>query len=400
MDDIKFQQNTKPEKYKYNERVLMFPNTVLYPMELHDCNDTITGMCLKGLTLNECIDLSLKSNDSDIGYYVEIEGKDNICVPIRSAIYSTINPSFSLRNQNIYGFNDKVKITYFQDTKYFPYPPGLSGQVFYNNILTLNSYNNPKIGLTYGNDKKIYVSTDKDTNISILPNITTDNFLLRWLPVYFNRYISFNIPGSTLFMRRTQDNILKFDITSFDDTVNSTEFGDDHLFYLEPLDKSKTNEKLQWGMPFIIRTFSGATVFINNNNILSISREQEFLTKENSQFIFKSKMVYYYCDKNKCNEVEYDKTFREKGESVLKTKNSEGINTRVYAFPNCWNSCSDDKKQKTNNIKSTSSTKPQQNNNLLIIIVVGSLISIMVIMLIIFFMRKKTKIKINTKTHV
>ena len=75
-------QNDKvpyPEIYK--DKWLKFDKTLLYPMEINDCNDTIDGMCFENLTLDECTEKCV--GDCDFGYHVKVDNK-SICVPIRS----------------------------------------------------------------------------------------------------------------------------------------------------------------------------------------------------------------------------------------------------------------------------------------------------------------------------
>ena len=377
---------SKPEIYK--DKWLKFSDAVLYPMELCDCNDTIGGVCLSGLTFDECV--SKCKGDCDIGYYIEFDNNKNICVPIRSEVYSDINPSFNLRNKNIYNFNDNVKITYFQNTEKYPFQKLSTMDLYYTDVVSIVSYYNPKVGVdlkTIKNNEYAYMSeTETFENISILPNISTNSKLLDWLPLNYGNYLTLSIPNSNLILRNTSDNILNFQTISFDDSVGKDKvFDNDIIFYLESLDTNKKNKIVKFGEPFLIKTTNKGIVF-NNGTMLKVTYEQiDKLNKEQIYFTFIPKMSYYYCDNNLCKLASYDNIVFQEDSISLQTKNSNGELTNVYFKPNCSQMCDSNKLQ---NVKSVS---PRVNSKISIIIIIIILILI-VFMLFFVYIRVKRRV--------
>jgi len=375
---------SKPEIYK--DKWLKFSDAVLYPMEICDCNDTIGGVCLSELTFEECVDKC--KGDCDIGYYIEFDSNKNICVPIRSEVYSDINPSFNLRNKNIYNFNDDVKITYFQNTEKYPFQKPSTMELYYTDIVSIVSYYNPKIALnlkSLKNDEYAYMSeTETFENISILPNISTNSKLLDWLPINYGNYLTLSIPNSNLILRNTPTNILNFQTISFDDSVGKDKiFDNDIIFYLEPLDANKKNKIVTFGEPFVIKTTNKGIVF-NNGTVLKVTYEPiDKMSKEQIYFTFTPKMSYYYCDNTRCKLALYDKIVYKEGSKSLQTKKSNGELTDVYFTPNCYQKCDTDKLQ---NVKTLS---PRVNSKISIIIII---IILILIMLFFVYIRVKRRV--------
>ncbi len=367
---------SKPEIYK--DKWLKFNDAVLYPMELCDCNDTIGGVCLSGLTFEECVDKC--KGDCDIGYYIEFDSNKNICVPIRSEVYSDINPSFNLRNKDIYNFNDNVKITYFQNTEKYPFQKPSTMELYYTDVVSIVSYYNPKIALnlkSLKSDEYAYMSEiETFENISILPNISTNSKLLDWLPINYGNYLTLNIPNSNLILRNTLDNVLNFQTISFDDSIGKDKvFNNDIIFYLEPLDKNNKNKIVRFGEPFVIKTTNKGVVF-NDGSMLKVTYEPiDKMSKEQIYFTFTPKMSYYYCDSSICKTVSYDNIIFQEGSKSLQTKNSNGELTDVYFKPNCSQMCDVNKLQ---NVKTLSSNKQKKSMIFGIIIIIVIIIMIMI----------------------
>ena len=96
----------KPEIYK--DKWLKFDKTVLYPMEINDCNDTIDGICFKNLSFDECTEKCV--GDCDFGYHIQTS-KENICVPIRSKVNNFLESylKFVVSTSSLKIFNFRAK---------------------------------------------------------------------------------------------------------------------------------------------------------------------------------------------------------------------------------------------------------------------------------------------------
>src|ERR1700758_49659 len=98
---------SKPWKYK--DKWLVWPNTVLEYFDLVDCNDTINGVCLEGKSMTECIDSCL-DKDCGAGYHVRFASGKTVCVPLKIT-RSYVNPVYLLQHQSFYPGLDHVDIS-------------------------------------------------------------------------------------------------------------------------------------------------------------------------------------------------------------------------------------------------------------------------------------------------
>jgi hypothetical protein len=324
----------------YKDKWLMFENTVVKPLELTDCNDTISGICLADLTMNECTEKF--RGDSDMGYYVKINNK-SICVPIRSAVNARINPSYRLKNQDIYKFPKNVKFTYFQNKEVYPYPPLHSAQVFYNNIININSYDDKNFGFTADvtkNNSRVYLNDKNNLNLIILPKITTNNALVSYKPIYYGDYITIHVPNTTLILRQDENNILRFIIRSFENILDENSFFNSNItFYLDSDDKTKKGKPVNWQDPIIIRSEGNNIVKINENNQLIIVRDDKKLSEKEKYFRLDTKQDGYYCENNNCKKINYDKAIKVKDSESLKIKKQDNTLTDFYFKDDCWGTC-------------------------------------------------------------
>jgi hypothetical protein len=236
---------------------------------------------------------------------------------------------------------------------------------------------------------KIYISGDNKTNLTILPKVTNNIYLLKWLPIYYNEYLIFNIPNTNLIIKNTVENILKFNITSFqNNNYKDLSSYEEKLFCFIPMDVNKTNKEVYWDEPFIIKTINNGTVFMNDNNILIVVYDKiEKLDKERIYFKLGSLMPYYYCDEKQCKTTTYDKTFKVEGSDNLKTKNSKGEPVETHLLPNCYNLCNKSTNNKMNNINITNNKMNNinitNNNNYKLLYIILCIIIITIIIILI-----------------
>ena len=323
----------------YKDNWLKFDKTVLYPLEYNDCNDTIEGVCYNNLSLDDCIKKCENSNDCDALYNIKIDDT-NICVPIRTSIINDVNPSYRLKNQNIYNFDNNVDITFLQNKEKYPYPVYKSRQILYNNLLSLSLYYKKDYSLTF--DKSdVFMDTKKITNMVILPNKSRNNTFTKFKTVKYGDLLSFHIPNTTLVLTRKYDNKLHFEIKTTDNiSVENTELKSNITYILEPIDKNKKNDIINWFEPFIIKTIGNGICTINKKNELLILDESiERFNKEKIYFMFVPQFTGYYCEKDECVIGDTNNTFVEENSDNLKIKNLNGETKDFFIKENCWNTC-------------------------------------------------------------
>ena len=201
--------------------------------------------------MDYCIKKCENSNDCDALYNVKIDDT-NICVPIRTSIINEVNPSYRLKNQNIYNFDNNVDITFLQNKEKYPYPVYKSRQILYNNLLSSSLYYKKDYSLTF-DKSEIFMDTKSNTNMIILPNKSRNNTFTKWKPVKYSDLLSFHIHITTLVLTRKYDNKLNFEIrTSYNISLQNTELKSD-ITYIESIDKNKINDIINWFEAFIIK---------------------------------------------------------------------------------------------------------------------------------------------------
>ena len=317
----------KPEIYK--DKWLKFDKTVLYPMEINDCNDTIDGVCFKKLTLDECTEKCV--GDCDYGYHVEA-GNESICVPIRSKINIDSNPAFRLRNQNIYNFNDDVSVTYFQNKDLYSYPPS-NAYVYYNSILNIREYYNKDAFMEVDiNKNKSEIHIGKNgTNLSLLPKIV-NTFIDATTKVRYNQYLTIHIPVTSLVMRENADQKIAFDILDSEIKNRYQKLAPLRLFSFEHINGN--TDYIKWFEPFYIKTLNGGYLS-NVNNIINVSQQKE----NGTVFCLTPQVIPYYCNNGMCESTELENIAMNENKDSLVIKDQNGTESKVYFDNNCWNNC-------------------------------------------------------------
>lgn len=334
MDDL---HRSSPKLY--NNKWLLWSDSVLGHISNTNCKDTIHGYCLKNKTMNECIEECTEDKGCGAGYYIKLNqkdkhGVDTICTPIRTDIYPTLNPVFRLQNKDLYPELDDLEITTFVNKNIFPYPPNMANVVFYKDIMTLeNTQNKTTIGTKDSEiegNTPIYFDDKEDDNIQIIPSQPTMPFGLADLPVCFGDNIQIIVPGTSLIMRETA----LIDVT-WQITVNTIP---DTNIRLIPVSKSqKIGDPISYGDEFIMSTSESQVIVLNqNSNFLTVKYDNigDIITNNDKYAIFRliSKMNGYYCENNKCQSIPI-KDAQANGKSVTYK------NIPVSREPNCWGDC-------------------------------------------------------------
>jgi hypothetical protein len=344
---------SKPWKYK---DFLIWPNTSFDKMEYNriGCSATIDGVCLKNLSIQECVDKSTNG----FGYYIKFENGNSICVPLKSE-YKDENYVYKLTSQYIHPELNNTDVSTFLSTKKYNFPPKNSNQIFYYDILQIENIETSLLmNVKYEENSNVeFKSSNDNTNIMFIPNSFNPSSVLKFESIKYGSEINIIIPGTNLIL--VKDTFSPYFIWK---TISP--YNNNFIFKIVPLDNNgiynyeKLGKSISYGDMFTIIYSDNYIVTLgknrNNNLLLALPESINELLDRNDRTIrntFKaiSKMQMYYCKDNKC--VEYD------------NKNIDKNDT-LYRNSNCLGICSYSNKNILNDLK-----QPSFNNNYIIIII-------------------------------
>ena len=326
-----------PKPWIYKNKWKIWPETVLDFIEISDCDDTINGICLKGKTIEECIEQCI--GECAAGYHIQFKDGKSICVPIRTSLYPYLNPVFRLRKKSIYPQLDKVKISTFINTDFFPFPPNIANVVFFRDIIMLKDAVNGNIietknSVIKGNDLIYTEPKIHNSNINLLPSHPIED-TTEYIPVRYGKPIQISIPETSIIANVDLfSNLLKWKETS----GLELDFKNSSYFRIMPIDDTKVEGDLvTYDDTFSIVYSDNSVVVLNPSyNYLQIENDEFQDILKNKQniptFKFISKMNGYYCDRNECKLVPI-KDMQTNGPSG----SYKGV--RVYKNPGCFGIC-------------------------------------------------------------
>lgn len=164
-----------PLKSKQEEREdgwSIWKDTVFDSIVLDDCANTVEGVCIQNVNLDECIN---KCDETKVmgqpgcvhGYYINTPDK-NICVPLYTPLWWKYrNFSYNLENPKNYKIPSNYQITSFINTNLINFPPDDVKSIFYQDKMGL-MYNNKNLN---GN----YMFKDDEKDILVLQPINIYN---------------------------------------------------------------------------------------------------------------------------------------------------------------------------------------------------------------------------------
>jgi hypothetical protein len=321
--------------WKYKNKWLVWPETVLDSITISDCNDTVNGICLSGKTIQECID---ECNEfCTFGYHIQFENGNTLCAPIRTTI-NYQNPIHRLRRKSIYPELNNVKISTFVNVEYFTFPPEEANVVFFQDLMTItDSITGMSIG-TENNEnsgKRIQLVKEGENNVQITQAKISGSQIANSIPLRYGDSFQIAIPATSLLISVSPKNNLVWESLP-NIFIYST---DESSFSLVPLDSTKNNgDIVTYGDIFAISKSSESSFVVLNTDYSHLQLKYDNLEKilNNKKFIctftLTSKMLGYYCDGKICKPV------------PIKDIISSGMSGRyrgvtVGRNPSCWGVC-------------------------------------------------------------
>lgn len=312
---------SKPKQYK---NYLIWSDTAFDNMNYHTvgCGDTIKGVCINNISMEECI-----NNSEGSGYYIKFKNDTSLCVPLKEKINS--NLVYKLVNKKVHPELDDVSISVFLDKNKFPFPPSYTHIIFFFDILILqNSESN--LFLNVKNNKNINFSENSETFLQFVPSKTYRKGFIEYDSINYGDEFSIVIPGTSLILSQ---NIYNENFEFVESTVYNQ-----FTFKIYPLDKNgiynpeKMNKPVSYKDNFtLIYSENNILTLDNYNNLKGVYGSIEQLIQRNdisikNTFNAISKMENYYCNDNKCESTKnLKKDVLENLKFVCRNKDCWGI---------------------------------------------------------------------------
>lgn len=335
MDNTNIQTDTNyedhiishPVKYERNKDYLLFPKTTYDGIKFLDCNDTITGHCIRDVDIDECIK-TCEDGDCGSGYFIKTPSS-TICVPLNLDVFPTSSPVYKMRKQDIYPEFDKSDVTSFIDTTVYPFPPNMANTTFYLDVMQLvDTRNNLSLGQQEQDSPIAIFDKAIGTHIQLISREFSNTLSSRYIPVKFRDHVYFRIPGTTYVLTR-KDNTFEW----HPNPVLTSEKYD--TFQMISTKDPDSREVMNYGDRFYLRYGNITQCAVGSVNDL-IASSDSFESLENqgysTEFVFSPKMLSYYCEDGKCKTIPLEKT---QTDGPRATYNGN----QIYISPVCYNIC-------------------------------------------------------------
>ncbi len=185
----------------------IFPESIFRDLHVSDCNDSITGTCLKTKGLQECLDICSNGsfgNKCVSGYFIQTEKEKGFCVPI-DFYHTELNDVYRLQKKNTYKELNRFPTYSFINYKKVKVPPDNVNELFYFDSCYLQDVKSGKKLEMRLIDPKIpyeeaFFGEHEPINIQLLPLREALGPTQEYLPVQKLHYVIFNIPGTPLLL--------------------------------------------------------------------------------------------------------------------------------------------------------------------------------------------------------
>lgn len=328
---MKSKKINDPVIYKNNQDFLIFEDSTMDKIQFSDCNDTINGICHENGTLNECINMCGDSENCGIGYYIETPTK-SICAPLNTNIFSDFNPTFKIRNTNIYPELEDSKSTLFVNTSLYSFPPNQTNSIFYYDSLVLKQDEKTMGGILPM--VEFQGSNDISTIMQILPYQIQGHYNEEKVPISYMKNVIIRIPNTSYILTKNNNNKLEWSIKLFspNESIN--------LFQIIPvIENDRTeNETMYYGAKFYIKHNHYENCYVNKSNeFMTSTKSIDKLENEGMKtiFTFSSMMYGYYCNEGSCVKVNLSEATQERHIAKYNDK-------IMFRDKNCFNMCKED----------------------------------------------------------
>ncbi len=273
--------------HKVGKNWLVWDNTILQDLDVSDCNDTLKGVCLKNLSLEDC--MAQCTQGCGAGYHITLPGGDTICAPLRTETQFTINPVFRLRPQSIYpqlGARG-IGIRTFLNKKIFQWPPQAGNKVFYTDSLEIGTPLGSKMGESPIGD---ITATEGGVLIRLHPSVISAPRLEEYQPLRWGDSVIVSQEGTSL-VARANGRTLQWKKTFL--AINNLSLTKFRIF---PEGPEKIGDVVEYNKKFILRPQE------DDSMAFALNPENNFvLSPQGTPLSFIRLMDTYYCSlEGKC----------------------------------------------------------------------------------------------------
>ena len=313
----------------YDNKWNVFEDAIYSNLELTDCNDSVTGTCNKTDNLEQCIGLC--NEDCDFGYFIETPNKDNFCVPLKKK-GDNVDYYHRLKNKSYYPVLDNMKTYSFARIE-SEFPSKIPNAVFYTDYFALK---NVQTGLSVGisEDEKItekIIYSKRDISVQMLPKQIMRSQVDQYIPVKNGDEVVFNIPDTSLILRKRHDNSVSWLFRA------SVAYVPHNIFKVN-CNTKKIGEIINYGDTIYLTHEGDIVVYdsvTDNTSLQTITYENATKNKLNIFFNLVPKVQVYTCEnnaENKCIPIHLKDTVSDGNRATYN-------GNQVYRQPNCWNMC-------------------------------------------------------------
>ena len=327
----------KPLRYK---NFLIWPNTVINEMDYIDCAQTSKGYCIKGKTLEECVDIT-SVDGTGLGTLIAYPDGRTVCMPVNTRVYPHVNPVNNLRIQAIYPELKHTTAYTFIDTNKFPYPDYDCNAIYAYDIVELVSVDTgyklisspaAEGELQYdlwfesgGTPLKLQLASFNSPEYEPYDKIAHGEKITLYVPGTSMSLIG--TVNETLVAKNVTNEMIPFEIVALDPKNKEYPSYDD-TFALKYGNNFVVLEENLHFLYFVNVDLEYLLAAETNGDIKS--------TSTNSSFFFRFKLVpqvnAYYCKKNVCYRTELNKT---KMDGTKATYDGAQVSRQT----DCWQKC-------------------------------------------------------------
>jgi hypothetical protein len=345
-----------PSPKKYNNKWLIFDETVFDSIEIPDCKYTIEGVCYTDISMDKCIEKCNLNNNCSHGYYLTSkDSKSNICIPLYTPNFDK-DQNYSYNLINIKNYNLDYNGQAFLDTSVQVFPPKDNGFVSYNDTVKIQESNTNRFISMNPFDNKMLVDLSNSTNISfkITQPIDDTSFRVRNLKYSANFLLVFKESNITFGIKEGEEILSTQTITDFN------RLSSNQVFNAKPINYKQDNTIIKYFENFILNY---GDVFIKTDKDGNLVYTKKM--SDATEFNFRLEDPIYKCIDGKCTSINLNK--------------DTDLNN-VYSDNDCFNTCGKPKSKET--VENYTYGVNKKANTLAHIIILSILMLLLIIILL------------------